>query len=263
VHARSSFHECTGCGYAILQAARDRPDYWTSSGEAGAEHFWVTAKANYFRSALDLFASLSGGRRIIDIGGGVGFFTELALGHGWDAYSLDISPTATALAAERVGNERAWPTLDEAADHTFDIACLWCVVAHTVEPSELLKLAARALRPGAHVWITTPNFAYQKRYALVRAVLGNPIDFEAEDHLGQFTTQALATLLRREGFRDPTVHFRGIVESCIVANSDNRLLISAKRIWNSAAFAATRLRLPNLMSELQMTAQAPKATEIR
>jgi hypothetical protein len=32
------------------------------------------------------------GRRLLDIGGGLGFFAGRALEHGWDAYTLDISP---------------------------------------------------------------------------------------------------------------------------------------------------------------------------
>ena len=250
------FSECLACGYGVLPTDGGRTDYWAEATFAPHEdEFWVAAKEAYFDSALDLLAALGPGRRLVDVGGGVGFFAERALERGWDAVTLDVSERVTAVAAARVGGGRARTALAEEEPGSFDVATLWCVVAHTREPAEVVRGAAAALRPGGHLWLTTPNFSLQKRYAAARRRLGRPIDFARDDHVGHFTPRALDRLLRDEGFEQVRFHFRGITEACIVAASNGRPLVEAKRLWNQLAFRLARSGLPNLMSELQVTAK--------
>ena len=73
--------------------------------------------------------------------------------------------------------------------------------------------------------------------------------------VGHFTPRALAAFLRGEGFDDVRFHFGAVNETCIVAGSDSRALVGAKRLWNRAAFRAAKAGLPNLTSELQVTAR--------
>jgi SAM-dependent methyltransferase len=249
------FRECVGCGYGILAAGGSAADYWAEATFSDHESaFWQTAKRAYFDSALDLLATLAPGRRLIDVGGGVGYFAERALARGWDAVTLDVSERVTAVASERIGRERARTVLAEEEPGSFDAATLWCVVAHTPEPAEVVAGAADALRPGGVLWLTTPNFTLQKRYAAARLRLGRPIDFARDDHVGHFTPAAVARLLRDGGFTSVRFHFRGVTERCIVAASNGRPLVAAKRGWNRIAHVAARSGLPNLMSELQVTA---------
>ena len=132
-HGGFAFLECGACGYAVLaDGAADRADYW-SALDVGHD-YWTSARQNYFEGALTLLAGLAPGRRLIDIGGGVGFFAERALTAGWDAYSFDISPKVAQAAAERLGPARSLTELGEAEAASFDAACLWCVVAHTNDP---------------------------------------------------------------------------------------------------------------------------------
>jgi SAM-dependent methyltransferase len=255
-YAGTSFSECIACGYARLADSAGRDDYWADATLTHPEDpYWREAKQAYFDSALALVGSLGSGRRLLDIGGGVGFFAERACERGWDAVSLDASEKATAVAAGRLGSKRACSDLGLEDGAAFDVATLWCVVAHTYSPGEVVETARRALRPGGHIWITTPNFAYQKRYAAARSIIGRPLDFVRDDHVGHFTASAIKKLLEGEGFHDVRFHFRGITETCIVAGSDGRALIEAKRLWNRIAFRMVRSGFGNLMSELQVTAK--------
>jgi len=239
----------------VLSRASGRRDYWDpAAGSLEDTSYWTEAKKRYFDSTLALLAKESAGRRLLDVGGGVAFFAERALQRGWDAYSLDSSDTVTRLAGERVGEKRAWISFDEDASHSFDVVTLWCVVAHTTEPGELLLLARKALRPGGQIWVSTPNFRFQKPYSSARALLRRPLDFAAHDHIVHFTPESLRLLLVRAGFKDTTFRFEGITEACLVAGSRAPLLVAGKRVWNTIAFAAARLGLPNLTSELQVTA---------
>ena len=252
----TQFRECSRCGYAALRDPRGREDYWADHTLTDpGDPYWVKVRQRYFDSALTLLDGHGSGKRLLDIGGGVGFFAERAVSQGWDAYSLDISPTVSAIAAERLGPERAKSSLATVDKHSYDVATLWCVVAHTIAPETILEAAHEALRPGGVVWLTTPNFSFQKRYATVRSALRRPIDFTADDHIGHFTPRAIESLLLRGGFTRVRFNLAGISETCIMAKSESRALVGAKRAWNQLAYGASTHGLPNFMSELQVTAE--------
>jgi 2-polyprenyl-3-methyl-5-hydroxy-6-metoxy-1,4-benzoquinol methylase len=216
--------------------------------------YWTRARQNYFDSALDLLGSMTGGRRLLDLGGGVGFFTERALARGWDAVSLDVSPSVAERAAARVGADRSLTEIPDARLGSFDAMTMWCVVAHTRDPEALIRTARAALAPGGVLWVTTPNFSFQKPYAAVRKRLGRELDFGRDDHVGHFTPQALREMLLRGGFEDARFRFRGITETCVAADSQSRVLVEGKRWWNRLAAGLVRFDV-NLMSELQVTAR--------
>jgi SAM-dependent methyltransferase len=255
-HGGFPFLECRVCGYGLLLGDGAKHDYWSEIEESELEkHGWLGAKQRYFDSALTLLRERMDGGRLLDIGGGIGFFAELALKRGWDAYSLDISSTATTLAGKRIGPGRALGSLTKDLNGSFDAVTLWCVIAHTKNPDELMTLARRALRPGGLIWITTPNFSFQKPYAALRAAMGRTLDFALEDHVGHFTPNAVKRLLLRSGFIEPSFHYRGITERCNATGSRDGAILGLKRAWNGTAFSLARLGFPNYMSELQVLAQ--------
>lgn len=258
----TTFIECLSCGYAVLADPPARTDYWSESQDHHVSDYWTGAKRAYFSGALELLERQTERRRLLDVGGGVGFFCELALDRGWDAYSLDISKQATALAAERLGSDRTLSRLDDVPDGSFDVITLWCVVAHTLDPHQLMKAVKRCLSSDGLVWLTTPNFDFQKPYAHVRYRLGKPIDFAAEDHLGHFTVRSLAELLARNRFSSPVPHLVGITERCLIAASQRRSLVVLKRAYNLLAFGLSRLGLRDYVSELQVTARALPTRQI-
>jgi SAM-dependent methyltransferase len=194
------------------------------------------------------------GRRLLDLGGGVGFFTQMALEKGWDAATLDVSPSVAQRAAARVGEDRSLTEVPDARQGTFDAVTMWCVIAHTRNPEALIRTARDALAPDGVLWVTTPNFSFQKPYAAARKRLGRELDFGRDDHVGHFTPRALREMLSQAGLVDVQFHFRGITERCVAAESGNRALIEGKRWWNRLAAGMLRFGF-NPMSELQVTAR--------
>lgn len=241
----SRFVECPSCGLARVVGYDGGSDYWHSIETS--DFYWTDAKRRYFLTAL---ASLPRGR-LLDLGGGVGEFAGVAVDAGWDAYSYDISPEATAAARKRIG-ARALET-----DATgFDVVTLWCVIAHVADPEGLLDSVCQALRRGGTLWLTTPNFAFQRRYARLLARVGRPLSFgSGDDHLWHFTAGSLRRLLQSRGFRDIRFQYRGVIDWCATGQSGSRLLIAGKRAWNSVVYAGYRLGLPLATSELQVTAR--------
>lgn len=245
----SRFAECSGCGLARVLGYEGTSDYW--GAKETSDRYWTEAKRRYFLSAL---TKLPRGR-LLDLGGGVGEFAAVALDAGWDAYSYDASPDATAAAQERIGRR----ALGEAASD-FDVVTLWCVLAHVQDPRHLLDSVRLALRTGGTLWLTTPNFAFQRRYARLLAVAGRPLLFGwGDDHLWHFTAASLRLLLESHGFRDVRFHHRGVIEWCSTGHSGSRLLIGGKRAWNAAVYAGYRLGMPVATSELQVTATLGQA----
>ena len=176
----------------------------------------------------------------------------MAVDAGWDAYSYDTSPQATAAARERIGPR----ALVEAAASGFDVVTLWCVIAHVPDPGHLLDSVHEALRDGGTLWLTTPNFAFQRRYARLLALAGRPLVFGwGDDHLWHFNAASLRLLLQAHGFRHVRFHYRGVIEWCATGHSGSRLLIAGKRAWNAAVYAGYRIGMPLATSELQVTAR--------
>lgn len=246
---------CTRCGFGRNQGGAAHADYWARpDGRDGdvEDRYWTEARAGVFHGALDLLGSNGAKGTILDIGGGVGLFAELALAAGWDAYSVDVSGVAVAAAAERIGPARSLPAVPAELAGRCDAVTLWCVVAHTVDPNAVLAQALGALRPGGQLFVTTPNLRFQVGYAAALAALGRPLDFTAHDHLVHFTTDALDQALDTAGVGDRRRVFVGVTEYCVANPRLSRWLVPAKRAWNRCSLVAARAGLPYLGSEIQV-----------
>jgi 2-polyprenyl-3-methyl-5-hydroxy-6-metoxy-1,4-benzoquinol methylase len=251
---------CVRCGFGRTEAGVHATDYWTRREGGGPEAegwYWTEARGPVFRGALDLLETRCGKGRVLDLGGGVGHFAQLALDAGWDAYSLDVSEVAVAAAAERIGGARSLSAIPSDLAGTCDAVTLWCVVAHLADPRAVLVDALTALRPGGQLFLTTPNFRFQAAYAAALARLGRPIDFSAHDHLLHFTVDALRRTLGAVGVTSWQLTFVGVTECCVADPRLGRWAVTAKRAWNRAAWAGARARMPYLGSELQVVGTAP------
>lgn len=232
-------------------------DFWTSEdGSELAKDYWTVARSAMFRKALSDLESVAGNRgRLVDIGGGVGHFAELALELGWDAYSADISASARREAAKRLGPERSLSP--EAAGElagTCDVVTLWCVIAHVTDPALLLEEAAALLRPGGVLLVTTPNFIFQGSLARLLARLNRHYDLVCRDHVLHFTPGAARKLLRRSGMTSIEFRYFGVTDNCFLVPGLGRMLVPVKRLWNLAGSAIARFGIPPLCSELQIIA---------
>lgn len=251
---------CTECGFGRLADGPRPDDYWSRQDDLHgelAETYWTTARTSVFSAALDRLAQAVSGRRLLDLGGGVGHFARCALDAGWDAYSVDVSASASAAAAERIGRERALRRVPPSLLGTFDAVTVWCVAAHIDDPRQLLAGAETALRPGGVVFLTTPNFRFQAGYARMLGIAGRTLDFAAHDHVGHFTPESLRLVLRQAGLEPAPFAYVGVTEDCLLDRRLAALLVPAKRAWNKAAVWLSGHRVPLLSSELQIVATKP------
>jgi 2-polyprenyl-3-methyl-5-hydroxy-6-metoxy-1,4-benzoquinol methylase len=249
---------CSSCGLGRMLEIQTSADYWVAGGEDQLAHVYWAARTTMFDKALAHLEKVSAPGRVVDIGGGVGRFSECALQRGWDAYSCDVSPAARKTAAERLGAERSLSPEDLSSfEGTADVATLWCVIAHVLDPSALISQAVDVLKPGGRLLLTTPNFLFQKALARLVARFGIDYDLASWDHILHFTPRAIDALLRRAGLSRRTFEYLGVTEYCILSPSHAGVLVPLKRLWNFLGVHSAKIGLPPLSAELQVVAVKP------
>lgn len=113
------------------------------------------------------------GGRILDVGAGFGSFVLLARNSGFDACGVEIAPFEVEFARRRL--QRLRPQDDarqvyhigdasrlDLPDASLDAITFWNVFEHVENVEPLIALAARALKPGGHVFIVCPNYAAER-----------------------------------------------------------------------------------------------------
>jgi 2-polyprenyl-3-methyl-5-hydroxy-6-metoxy-1,4-benzoquinol methylase len=100
--------------------------------------------------------------RLLELGSGGGHFVSAALAGGFDAYGIDISAKAVAQGQQRGLGERliaadARETIPGHALQSFDLVAAWELLEHMDQPADLLRMAARHLKPGGLLIGSTPN----------------------------------------------------------------------------------------------------------
>lgn len=248
------FAQCH-CGYARLHASGRGDAYWEGRDGDAVNHIWADTQDALFTTVLNEIAGrVPAGARIYDVGGGIGYFSELALARGFDAHNVELSEAACAKACQRIGAARVHTSLTGMA--RADVVTLWCVIGHTPDPGAFLDEVAAALRPDGWLFLTTPNWRFQKLLARVLSLGGRTINFERQDHISMFTRDSLTALLASRGFASPTFGAWGVKDRC-VALGDSRATaaVRAKRLWNQG-WSRVGGPLPlDLTSEFQVLAR--------
>ena len=132
------------------------------------------------------------GRRLLDFGGGLGYFARAARLFGYQAVTLD--PMLDAAGAAR----------QPLADGGFDVAVLHHVLEHAPRPREVLDRVGGLLAPSGTLVLAVPNAAslgYRQR----------GVDFVWSQppfvHIHHFTARGLRSLLAAAGFEVLAEHY--------------------------------------------------------
>lgn len=176
----------------------------------------VTEKA--WAEALDHIETKLGGadgHRLYDVGAGDGDFLRVARERGFKVGGNDLLAAAVEIARAEYEVELDLgdlSVLDPGDD--WDAVTLWCVLAHVPDPEQLLRDAARLLRPGGVLFLQTPRRSSVDRAALgaLRGTGGRVTRLTdrriAHHHWLLQTTHSMTRLLERVGFTDIEVRPR-------------------------------------------------------
>lgn len=148
------------------------------------------------------------GGSALDIGCGNGAFLGHLKRHGWQVTGVDTSPRAAELAKRAFEVDvfvgEAWDS--PFPSESFDVIHLSHVIEHVTDPFRLMAKVADLARPGARIYVETPNVdSFGRRRA------GDYwVPWEAPRHLYLFSAPTLRELLSRSGLhveRVTTVKF--------------------------------------------------------
>lgn len=192
---------------AELQHAKsilhDPEFYWNSKTSAGYQG--SVRRAEWIRSA----AQLGKGGRVLEVGCGTGFFSQLFLQSPIELHSIDISPDLLTKAVERqkewAGGERAeFRVCDVESmpypDNHFD-AAVGVRVLHHLDMDASFREIRRTLKKGGVIAFCEPNMLnpqimIQKNVPWIKRMMGDTPDETA------FFKWPLRRFLRRRGFED-------------------------------------------------------------
>lgn len=145
--------------------------------------------------------------RWLDVGYGEGGLLEGAAAQGWACHGTEISPPALEHGRARGWIVSARPDEDPRfAAGSFDVVTMIELLEHVRDPARVLAAAARWLRPGGLLYVTTPNAR-----SLNRWLLGARWSvFSPPEHLTVWTAQGLSRALASAGFREIEVRTEGL-----------------------------------------------------
>lgn len=205
--------DCRNCGFAHLSPIPDsktleqyyfkrfygetKSDYISRSEKDSA--WW---RLQYFEW-LDLIAAAcrSGGRRILDIGCGPGFFLSAVREMEWETHGIDASSQAIAYARDALQLEvQQGFVVDHLPGGTYDAVLLNLVLEHIATPAKLLKTVWDGLHPGGVVCIVVPNDFSTIQLAAWRELKKPEWWVAVPDHINYFSYDSLERLLGRTGF---------------------------------------------------------------
>ncbi|MCG3128393.1 MAG: Ubiquinone biosynthesis O-methyltransferase [Phycisphaerae bacterium] len=176
-------------------AAKGYDDY--ASLEAGLR---ITARARLRRierlAGRAAGANGHGAATLLDVGCSTGTFLDEARRRGWDVRGLEVSDYAAGVARAR-GMAVQCGTIDDAApaDASLDCVTLWDVIEHLRVPANAIAAAARGLRAGGVLALSTGDLSsWCARLSGPRWHL-----FNLPEHLYFFTAKSLRLLLERAG----------------------------------------------------------------
>lgn len=228
--------QCLSCSHVQLSPPSYDLDHYRDDGQVNfvTSHYGTPIETLFEHSAIEARRRLArfadhgeplvrgDGRRVrlLDIGGGYGFFGSAVTGARPDVETLVLEPSeGRAETGRRHFAERADPAfpapsfaiglLDDAFlerhGRRFDIVTLWHVLEHVADPLTLMANAgALVRRDGGSLWIEVPNVddelaglspAYRRRSFM-------------HEHISYFSAAALERMARRL-FPDAAVEVTG------------------------------------------------------
>ncbi len=182
----------------------ERHYYHPRKKKASVLSYWIRLE-----SVLDLVRRYSTGRRVLDVACAQGNFALLLAETGFTVTALDLSEEFLAYAKKKYTHGEVEfvhaNVMDYRAEIPFDTVICGEVIEHVAFPKDLLAAAARNLKPGGHLILTTPNGdewgSPLKTYSQIDDVSALiPRQFHFGDHLFLYTAEELSGLLLEAGF---------------------------------------------------------------
>ncbi len=113
-----------------------------------------------YNKGLDMIEKIVMGRKIMDVGPGLGAFMKIAFDRGWDVKGVEVSPYGAQFIVERYHFDVLNGDLSMLKPNYnhFDAITFWDVIEHVEDPVSNLKTAHDLLKPGGLILLTSDNY---------------------------------------------------------------------------------------------------------
>ncbi len=151
---------CPRCGLIFYTGGTEGVDLYGHDYFAGGEYFDYLAdkrviQRNFSRQIPRLLRLAPRGR-LLEVGSAYGFFLELAGAH-WEVLGIEVSAQGVRHARETLGVPSLQADFLDLPDEpqAYDLICMWDTVEHLRYPVRYIEKAARWLKPGGALVMTT------------------------------------------------------------------------------------------------------------
>jgi 2-polyprenyl-3-methyl-5-hydroxy-6-metoxy-1,4-benzoquinol methylase len=181
-----------------------RHNVWDEVGPSpAADAFYLDARAKVHERFLAEVGPPDG-RRLLDVGCGLGAFLMRAQEAGWDIYGCDTSSAWVERARKVTSKERIHlgeVTPELHGGQRYELVTAWDVIEHVHEPLEFLRSVRQLLAPGGRLFLRTPNFDYVwPVYGLRRHILREDVRLGPLHHVVYFSSRTLRAARSATGF---------------------------------------------------------------
>lgn len=198
-------YRCRSCAHVFRHPVPSAEDlcnmygreYFDAWGGEGADELVREQKTALFIEHIERIRRALPTGRLLDLGCAKGYFVNLALQKGYDAYGIEISRYASGIASSTVGAERIWTGTLEDAPYPpgyFDIVTMFDFIEHIADLDLTMKAVSKIMRPGGVLYLVTPDVS-----SLSRKMMGAHWWHFNEEHLNYFSPESLTALLWRFG----------------------------------------------------------------
>jgi 2-polyprenyl-3-methyl-5-hydroxy-6-metoxy-1,4-benzoquinol methylase len=132
----------------------------------------------FYQKGLQQVAKIVKGRKLLDVGAGIGVFMKTASDAGWDVEGVEISPYGSEFIKQRYGFNVYAENLIELnlRDNSYDVITFWDSIEHMELPKRQLIKAYQLLKNGGLLLLASDNYkslmAYLGRF-IYRSSFGN------------------------------------------------------------------------------------------
>lgn len=258
---------CPDCDL-VFYAGKASPDgLYGEEYFAGGEYYDYQSDKDVlqrnFRTQITRLLRLVPSGRLLEIGSAYGFFLDVAR-HHWDVVGMDVSEEGVRHGREVLGLPIVRGDFLDAPDQSesFDLICLWDTIEHLPRPVQTIEKAARWLKPGGALVLTTgdiESFVARLRGARWRQI-------HPPTHLFYFSRKTLRRAVEQVGLRVRTVTSIGYWRSLRSMLYGIFVLGGKRTAWAYRFFTAGgRLDLPiylNLHDIFLMIATKPARSQL-
>lgn len=173
--------------------------------ESDAEYEWLK-KTLYRDVATDLEVHAPG-RRVLDVGSGMGQCIRCMIDFGFDATGVEPSAQAAEIGRERYGVDSFVGTLNEFVSDRLaevgpvDAILMMNVLEHVPDPAEILKSAESALVDDGVIVVQVPNDFSALQMAATKMAAKDMWWYAPPDHVNYFNFESLTHLFETLGWQ--------------------------------------------------------------